>query len=103
LLDQSQIINEETSLSIDAKSALIDKIKKNMAKAYEINISAIEYHSFTIYGELKYVGFSVHGLKEGFGREYEKICHRSLSYQYRLRIENTADPVSFFPHYFFRM
>ena len=44
-----------------------------MAKAYEIKNTSIKYYPLTAVQELKFVGFTVFGLKEGFGREYEKI------------------------------
>jgi hypothetical protein len=57
----------------DAEQALIEKIKKDMAKAYKIKTSAIEFHPLMMVDLHKYVGFTVKGLKEGFGREYERI------------------------------
>lgn len=67
----------------DAKQALIEKIKKDMAKAHKIKISAIEFHLFMMVGLYKYAGFSVNGLKEGFGRGYEKIF-KLLPWQFEL-------------------
>lgn len=57
----------------EAKKNLIDKIKKDMAKVYDIKTTAIKFQPLALVEELKFVGFTVQGLKEGFGREYEKI------------------------------